>query len=417
MRGNARGCVYTEPMWGLSMNLFIPYMSVYMLAVGLNDVNVGIVASAFTVSRVFFAFLSGAITDKFGRRKSVAVFDALSWCIPCVFWLFAVDIKFFIAASVFNGMMMVPVNSWSCLMIEDTDKSKITHVYTWIMISNHLTTMFSPISAILISRYTLIPAMRILFVNAIILFTVKIILLYIISRETAIGTIRMEETKNQSYFTLLKGYAGVVSLIKKSRGILFSITIAALFAIISMINSTFWQILVSKKLEIPVEILPYFTMFRSVIALVFFFTIIARINQLRLKNPLLIGFASFFAGQLILILIPGAGPVRYVLLCCSLVFDGLGAGILVMLSESMIAMHAGLSERAGVLAVNQMIIMAISAPFGWIGGLLSNVSKNLPFALNLTLICAGVILTLIYYRAKPHFLADAPAPPDANGSA
>ena len=32
LRGNGRASVYTEPMWGLSMMLVLPYASVYMLA-------------------------------------------------------------------------------------------------------------------------------------------------------------------------------------------------------------------------------------------------------------------------------------------------------------------------------------------------------------------------------------------------
>ena len=34
LRGNARGVVYTEPMWGLAYNLYAPYASVYMLTLG-----------------------------------------------------------------------------------------------------------------------------------------------------------------------------------------------------------------------------------------------------------------------------------------------------------------------------------------------------------------------------------------------
>ena len=37
LRGNGRACVYTEPMWGLSMALVLPYASVFMLALGLDD--------------------------------------------------------------------------------------------------------------------------------------------------------------------------------------------------------------------------------------------------------------------------------------------------------------------------------------------------------------------------------------------
>jgi len=58
MEGNPRACVYTEPMWGLSMNLCLPYASVFMLALGLNDLQVGIVASVYMFSQMIFAFLS-----------------------------------------------------------------------------------------------------------------------------------------------------------------------------------------------------------------------------------------------------------------------------------------------------------------------------------------------------------------------
>ena len=80
LRGNPRACLYTEPMWGLSMNLCLPYMSVYMLAFGLHDVQVGIVSSVYMFSQMIFSFLAGAIVDKMGRRKSTVIFDFLDAC-------------------------------------------------------------------------------------------------------------------------------------------------------------------------------------------------------------------------------------------------------------------------------------------------------------------------------------------------
>ena len=78
LRGNPRACLFTEPMWGLSMNLCLPYMSVYMLAFGLNDVQVGIVSSVYMFSQMIFSFFAGAIVDKIGRRKSTVIFDFLA---------------------------------------------------------------------------------------------------------------------------------------------------------------------------------------------------------------------------------------------------------------------------------------------------------------------------------------------------
>ena len=44
LTGNARGCVYTEPLWGIPYNLFVPYASIYMLSLGLRDTQIGLIA-------------------------------------------------------------------------------------------------------------------------------------------------------------------------------------------------------------------------------------------------------------------------------------------------------------------------------------------------------------------------------------
>jgi MFS family permease len=143
-------------------------------------------------------------------------------------------------------------------------------------------------------------------------------------------------------------------------------------------------------------------MFRSVIALVFFFTVIPRLTtRATLKTPLLMGFASYVIGQTILILTPSEPLVlMYPMLCVSLIFDGFGAGILAMLAESLVALHVNAAERARVMAIQHMIIMGATAPFGWIGGLLSGVSRSLPFALNIALLCAGIVASLVYYKGR-----------------
>ena len=55
-----------------------------MLALGLSDTRVGFIATVYMLSQAVFAFFSGPITDKMGRRKATAIFDFFSWCIPCL---------------------------------------------------------------------------------------------------------------------------------------------------------------------------------------------------------------------------------------------------------------------------------------------------------------------------------------------
>jgi MFS family permease len=397
LKGNPRACVYTEPLWGLSMNLCLPYASVYMLAIGLNDSQVGLVATVYMLSQVVFAFFSGPVTDKLGRRKSTAIFDFVAWCIPCLIWWRAVNFWFFFAAALLNGTMKITQNSWDCLLVEDAEKDKITSIYSLVWVCANLSALLAPISSIIVSRLTLVPAIRILYINAFILMTLKLILLYVFSRETGRGIIRLEETRGKSVFSIAAGYGGVFALILKSRATIFSLVIAVLVGVVGMINSTFWQVIVNKKLLVTESLLPFFSALRSVVAIAFLFLAAPLIKGL-LKMPLLSGFAFYFAGQAILILAPLDGVLKYVMLCVSLVFDGFGSGSLAMLSTSLLALNVNPEERARVMAILHMIIMAATSPFGWIGGMLSSISRNLPFALNLFLLAAGFGITLIFYR-------------------
>ncbi|MCL2411999.1 MAG: MFS transporter, partial [Treponema sp.] len=391
-------CVYTEPLWGLSMNLCMPYLSVYMLALGLSDTRIGFLVTVNVLMQVVLSFFSGPITDKMGRRKATVVFDVIGWCIPALIWWQAQGFSFFLVAAILNGANAVTANSWNCLLIEDAKKKQITKIYSLVIVCGQFSAIFAPISAVLISTLTLVPAIRILFLNAFVLMTIKVIVLYIVSKETTVGKARIIDTKNQNIFQLAGGYKDVMKMILKSRGMVFSIVIAAIGMIAGIINNTFWQIIANQKLLIPEAVLPLFNVYRSVLACIFLFFILPRFLKGVMKIPFILAFTSFFIGQLLLVMIPAEGMIKYPLILVSLTFDGFGIGALAMLCESMIAIHVNPNERARIMAIRFMFIMIVSAPFGLIGGILSDISRDLPFILNMVILVIGIVITLVYYR-------------------
>lgn len=400
LRGNARACIYTEPMWGLSLNLCLPYATVFMLAFGMSDVQVGIVTSIYMFSQMIFAFLSGAIIDKLGRRKSTVVFDFLSWSLPCLIWAFSQGFWFFVVAAMLNGMMKITTVSWDCLLVEDAPKDKITHMYSWVLITGNLSALFAPIASIMVAKLTLVPALRILYINAFIIMTVKLLLLYKISKETSIGKIKREESRNMSWGEMLSGYKSALHKIRNSRGTLFAITISILVEIVSMLGMTFWQIIASRRIGVPDALLPIFPMARSILSIVLFFTVISLIKQTKLKWPLYLGFLSSIISCILLISISETGVWGYVILAVSLVFEALGLAILSTLRESLVAIHVDPEERSGIMALLQTTVMLVSIPFGYIGGLLSDISRILPFVLSIALLLLGILATALFYGKK-----------------
>ena len=398
LRGNGRACVYTEPMWGLSMMLVLPYASVFMLALGVHDEQIGLLATIAMLSQVVFGLLGGVITDKLGRRLTTAVFDVVAWSIPCLIWAIAANFWFFLVASVINGAWQVTQNSWDCLLVEDVDRSELTKVYSLIKVAAEFSALFAPIAAVLVAQFGLVPAVRILYLNAFIIMTAKVVILYRWSTETETGRLRLAQTRGVSTWRLLAEYRGVLGLIVRSKGTVFSLAIAAIVSAVALVNGTFWQVVISQRLGVPDPLLPFFPMIRSLLSVVFFFTIIPWLTHARhLQRPTLWGFVTYLAGQLLLVFIPAPDGSpdwsTYALLGVCLLLDAFGAGILFMLTESLVALHVDRDERSRVMAIQRTVVMLLTAPFGWISGWLSGMDRTWPFVLTSALLGLGLVVT------------------------
>ncbi|HEY5269112.1 MAG TPA: MFS transporter, partial [Anaerolineales bacterium] len=113
LRGNPRGIVFSEPLWGIPYNLYAPYVSVYMLALGLKDQQIGLIVSVSWGFQVVLALLSGMVTDKLGRRRTTLIADILSWSVPALISALAQNFWFFLAASVINSIWRVSHTAWN----------------------------------------------------------------------------------------------------------------------------------------------------------------------------------------------------------------------------------------------------------------------------------------------------------------
>ena len=380
------------------MMLVLPYASVFMLALGVRDQQIGLLATISMLSQVVFGLLSGVITDKLGRRLTTALFDVVAWSIPCLIWAFAQNFWWFLVASVVNGAWQITQNSWDCLLVEDVDRGEITNVYALVKVAAEFSALFAPIAALLVLQLGLVPAVRILYLNAFIIITAKIVILYRWSTETATGRLRREQTRGVSSWRLLAEYRGVLGLILRSKGTIFSLAIAAIVGAVALVNGTFWQVVISQRLGVPDPLLPFFPMVRSVLSVVFFFTLIPWLTHGRhLQRPMLWGFLTYLAGQVLLVLIPaaGSGPdwSTYTLLGVCLLLDAFGAGILFMLAESLVALHVDRDERSRVMAIQRTVVMLLTAPFGWISGWLSGIDRTWPFILTSALLVLGLVVS------------------------
>ena len=393
LRGNPRACVYTEPLWGVPFNLFMPFTSVYMAALLLTDSQIGIVASVAMLFRAVFALLSGAITDKLGRKKATLIFDTLSWSIPCLLWAFSQNFWWFMIAAAFNGMMQIPDNSWTCLLVEDAEKDAMVRIYSLIHITGQLAVVFAPISAMLVNRYTVVPVMRILYVFAFFSMSSKFILLYKYCDETQVGKVRKRETKNMSIPAIMSGYKKVFRRVLASPGMKLALAISAIFSVTTMITANFFGLYATGTLLVPKHYLAYYPILRSAVIILFLFTVQPALARFGFKRPMMAGIVLYIVSHIVLLTTPVGNffmPFLYTFL------EACAFSLVMPRRDSIVALLIDSDERARISSIMTVMTLGCSIPFGYFAGWVSDMDRRLPFALDTVLfvlvfivVCAG----------------------------
>ncbi len=405
LTGNPRGCVYTEPLWGIPFNLYTPYVSVFMVALGLTDTQIGLIVSAGWCSQLVFALLSGVITDKLGRRFTTLLFDILSWGIPSLISAFAQNFWWFFVGALINGVWRVTHNSWTCLMVEEADPDQLVDIYTWIYIGNTMVGLIAPLAGLLIQTYSLVPTMRGLYLFAAAMFTFKAFVTYFATRETRQGEIRMRETKHQSVLHVLGGYFGVVRDVLRSPRTLATAGIMLVLSIAWMISGNFWAILATEKLHIADQDLASFPFVKSTVMILFFFTVMPWVNKLPFRIPMVVGFIGYLVSQVLLVTAPEQGFLQ---LAVSVALEACSFAVVSPLVDKLVVLTIDPQERARVQSILSFTVITLTAPFGWIAGVLSSLNKDLPFMLSIALFAVGAGLALLAgYLADRHMLTRA----------
>jgi MFS family permease len=387
LKGNPRITVLTEVMFGIPYNLFNPFASIYMLALGLTDQQIGTIASMGLVLQVFTALLSGAIVDKFGRRLTLFIFDLLCWSVPCLIWAIAQDLRFFVAAAVMNSLWRISNTAWTCLMVEDAEERHMVHIWTWIMLFAVCSAFFAPLGGWFVGRFGLVPSVRGFYLFGFVVLTAKDLILYFYSRETVRGRQRIEETRQRSIPSLLLEYIKVFAQILHSRPLLAALSLMVITNIYATVSGSFWGILFTTKLGFSNSEISTYVALRSIIMTISLFLLGPRLtNPRRVRLPLWIGYAGFFISQLLLLVMP---PRAIPLLVVSVMLEGIASALVSPMTESLLALSLESAERARVSAMVYVALIVLISPFGWIAGQLSAIDRALPFALNMGLFVVG----------------------------
>lgn len=391
LKGNPKWSICTEPLWFIPYSLFTPFQTLYMRKIGLTSLEIGTTVTVGFILQIFFAIIGGVVTDKMGRRKATVIFDTLGWSVPCLIWAFSQNFLWFLVAAGINAVFQITNTSWNCLFIEDCPAKHITNAFILIQMCGMLSVFFAPLSVVLVAKYDVVPVMRcIYFISAISMFA-KFMLLYRFGSETQVGVQKMQETKNLSYISLMKGYKKVFSIIIHSPKMRLVVYFMALTNILQIATGNFFSLYITEKLFIADEIVAVFPMIRTAIMIVFVLGLQNIFQALQMKSSFVVGFLMYIASHILLL----ACPEKNLLLIVGYtILEASAYAVVIPRKDALMAHYVNVEERSRIYALYNVLMIALSAPFGSIIGGMYGINPAAPFIFNIMLFIICLVLTI-----------------------
>lgn len=391
LKGNPKWSICTEPLWFIPYSLFMPFQTLYMRKLGLSSVEIGTTVTVGFILQMFCALIGGVITDKMGRRKATVIFDTLGWTVPCLIWAFSQNFWWFLTAAAVNAAFQITNTSWNCLFIEDCPPKHITNAFTLIQMCGMLSVFFSPLAVILVGKYDVVPVMRWLYFIAALSMLAKFLLLYHFGGETQVGKKRMEETKNLSYFSMMKGYGTVFLTMIKSGKMRLVVYLMAFTNIIQIATTNFFSLYVTEKIHLSDELVAVFPVLRTLVMLAFVIGLQNLFQKLRMKVSFLVGFLMYIASHLLLLLTP---EKNLLLVMGYTILEAAAYAVIIPRKDALMAHYVEPKERSRIYALYNVLMIGISVPFGSLIGWMFEVNPGLPFLFNIALFGLCILLTM-----------------------
>jgi DHA1 family tetracycline resistance protein-like MFS transporter len=128
--------IYAGLLWGIPGAMVNSFRSLYLVSLGLSNSEVGFYSFIFIPLGLTGLWVSGYLTDTWGRKKTLFLFDALSWGGYCLCLTFASNKWWAVTALFFFAFNLGSGPPYQCLLIEGVPETRRAKVYAVLQISN-----------------------------------------------------------------------------------------------------------------------------------------------------------------------------------------------------------------------------------------------------------------------------------------
>lgn len=390
-KGNQRVILLSEPLFGMPYNMYIPFAAVYMAACGLNPLQIGTMATVNLLSQMVASTVSGAYSDKLGRRKTLILFDIISWCAPMLVWSFWTTYTGFFVAAILNGWWRPSNISYSMLLSEDADPKNLVHYYSLTNIAALLAGFFTPLSFILVKRFGTIPAVRAICLTMCFTIALKAYIIHKYCYDTQEAKDKMAEFKDVPIRHIVFGSLKLFKDMFRTPQIMQAAGIMACYMIIKNITENFWPLYVTGLVGQSNEQLSLFSTLKTLVMLVSTLVILPKVRIDRFHYPAVKAFLIYILVNITYVLLPVLGLP---LVIFGSALEGLSLSIIIPLTSSILLTALPESNKAQLLSHSYTLCLLVSSPMGVFAGKLSSINLSFPLILGAVIAAIAIVLSM-----------------------
>jgi MFS-type transporter involved in bile tolerance (Atg22 family) len=128
--------IYVGILWVIPIAMISPFRSLYLVSLGLSNTEVGLYSFMFIPFGLVALWLGGYLTDVWGRKKTLFLFDVVSWGGYCSCMTFATNKWWGAAALFFIALNLGSGPAYQCLLIEGVSSAKRAVGYSVLQMIN-----------------------------------------------------------------------------------------------------------------------------------------------------------------------------------------------------------------------------------------------------------------------------------------
>jgi len=399
MNKNAKRVLIFEPFFTIPYSMFVIYSSIYMTRMGVKDYQIGLLSTILNISMLIFSPIAGLLVNRFGRKKVLFLGDFFSWCVYAYIFFFARDFKWFLIATIFNGLLRIPELAWRLLLIEDANENERVAIYSLTVLIWNVGNLFSPLMGIFVARWGVIQATRTLALIFGIMVTFLIILRHLIITETKVGNRTILENKKSEKNKMFKliELKDSIKYIVEHKEVFLTLSVIILNNFIMTFRDTYRNIYFSEALKFKDQLISVFPTISAIVTIIFVISAIPSLKEKRHDNVLFYSFVLITVSNVLFLTAP-SGIIGFIIMILVTLINAVGSAVYFSFADAILANSIDENKRANVLSISMLLISLFSMPIGAIAGKLYDISKLLPFIV--ATVCSLIACVLVTMKMK-----------------